>query len=94
MSRLGLLCGVFVALILLAPSVAFAYFPPVTNNPQTPPDPFQVPGLGGLGEPEPPPPDKVPTVNTPEPATLVTALTGLAMAAGFSLRKRNQKQVA
>lgn len=92
MSRRCCVLGVCVALVLLAPGPTWAYFPPVTIvNQGTPPDPFQVPGLGGLGEPEAPEPDKSPTVATPEPATLVSALAGLVVAAGYGWRRRNAK---
>lgn len=89
MCRKLALLGIAVAVVLAVPSISMAYFPPVsTTNPQTPPDPFQVPGLGGLGEPESPTPDKNPTVATPEPATIVSALAGLAMLAGYRWRKQ------
>jgi hypothetical protein len=79
---------VALAVALVAPSLALAYFPPnVGIPPAVPPDPFVPPGTGGLGEPEPPPPPPGPNVQTPEPASLVTALTGVAFAAGYGLRK-------
>ena len=80
---------VALAVAFIAPSLALAYFPPNVGipGPGVPPDPFVPPGTGGLGEPEPPPPPPGPSVQTPEPASLVTALTGLAIAAGYGLRK-------
>ena len=70
------------AAALIAPSLALAYFPPTIGNPPptpTPPDPFVPPGGGGLGEPEPPPPPSGPSVQTPEPASVVTLSPGLAL---------------
>jgi hypothetical protein len=55
-----------------------------------PPDPFGVPGTGGLGEPEPPDPGNVPNVQIPEPASMVSALTGLALAGAYGLRRRRK----
>ena len=94
MTRRGIAAGaVALAIALIAPTLALAYFPPnVGVPPATPPDPFVPPGTGGLGEPEPPPPPPGPTVQTPEPASIVTALTGLALAAGIGLRKKRKNQ--
>jgi|GEM_PF-2919625 len=98
MSRRGILLGALaMALAAAAPSVSLAYFPPdigLTPPPNAPPDPFGVPGQGGLGEPEPPDPGPGPNVQTPEPASIVTALTGLAMAGAFAWRRRMRKTVA
>jgi hypothetical protein len=84
---------------LVVPSVSQAFFPPNVGQPpvvvkSVPPDPFGVPTTGGLGEPTPPDPGKGPAVQTPEPATIVIGLTGLAMAGAFGLRKRLQAPVA
>jgi hypothetical protein len=88
MTRRGLWVGAL-ALALVVPSVSLAYFPPnVGVPPAVPPDPFTPPGQGGLGEPEPPEPPPGPSVQTPEPASVVTALTGLALVAGYGMRKR------
>jgi hypothetical protein len=78
------------ALALAVPSVSVAYFPPNVGIPEpVPPDPFIPPDTGGgLGEPVPPDPGPGPSVQTPEPASVVTALTGLALVAGYRLRKR------
>jgi PEP-CTERM motif len=86
--------AIAVAATLVLPSLVLAYFPPTIGMPppvgvkSVPPDPFPVPGAGGLGEPDAPEPGPGPTVQTPEPATVVTGLVGLAMAGGFGLRKR------
>ena len=94
MTRHGIRAGlVALAAALVAPSLVCAYFPPTVGIPpvgitEVPPDPFQPPIVGGLGEPEPPPPPAGPTVQTPEPASIVGALTGLALVAGYRLRKR------
>ena len=94
MTRRGLWVGAL-ALALAVPSVGLAYFPPnVGVPPAVPPDPFTPPGQGGLGEPEPPEPLPGPSVQTPEPASIVTALTGLALAAGYGVRKRRKAQAA
>ena len=65
--------------------------PPVTGQ-GVPPDPFKPPTSGGLGEPDPPPPPPGPTVQTPEPASLVTAMTGVVLAIGYRVRKRRRHQ--
>lgn len=97
MSRPGMWAA---ALALAIPTAGFAIFPPVVNQPppppvtvtSVPPDPFKAPGVTSLGEPEPPPsPAPGPVVQTPEPASVVTALVGLAVAGGYGLRKRRQK---
>jgi hypothetical protein len=86
---------VAIAFVLIVPTVSLAYFPPNVGQPPAPvpPDPFGVPGGGGLGEPEPPDPGTVPSVQIPEPASLVTALTGLVIAGAYGLR-RKRKQLA
>ena len=97
MSRRGIQFGILaLALAVAAPSISLAYFPPEIGltNPNTPPEPFGVPGLGGLGEPEPPDPGSGPNVQTPEPASIVTALSGLAMAGAFAWRKKRKAQLA
>jgi hypothetical protein len=91
--RLGALA---LAAGLLAPAVATAYFPPNIGMPPPtgkaiPPDPFEPPVGAPLGEPEPPDPGPQPSVQTPEPASVVSALTGLALAAGYGLRKRMKR---
>jgi hypothetical protein len=90
--RLGALA---LAAGLLVPSVAAAYFPPDVGMPPpvtgTPPDPFKPPTGGSLGEPDAPEPGPQPSVQTPEPASIVTALTGLALAAGYGLRNWRKK---
>jgi hypothetical protein len=90
---------VVLAAILAAPSTGSAFFPPnIGLNqppvPVVPPDPFGVPDTGGLGEPESPDPGPGPSVQTPEPASIVTALTGLILAGGYGLRKRRQARAA
>src|SRR5262249_62075688 len=80
--------AVALAVALVPPSVSLAYFPPTIGQPPvTPPDPFRPPDTGGLREPEAPPPKPGPSVQTPEPASILTALTGLALAGGRRLRR-------
>src|SRR5262245_2933305 len=82
------------ALALVAPSVTLAYFPPSVGMPppvggkSVPPDPFKPPTTGGLGEPTPPEPAPGPSVQTPEPASMVTALTGVVLAIGYAARQK------
>jgi hypothetical protein len=84
--------AVALTIALVTPALGVAYFPPTIGNPvpAVPPDPFVPPGTGGLGEPEPPPPPPGPSVQTPEPASIVTALTGLVLAAGYGVRKKRR----
>jgi hypothetical protein len=85
------IAAVALAIALVTPALGVAYFPPNIGTPKpVPPDPFVPPGAGGLGEPESPPPPPGPSVQTPEPASIVTALTGLAFAAGYGVRKRRR----
>lgn len=71
--------------------------PPVVVPPVVPPPPFvppsvvppvvvQPPVVPPVYVPPPPPPS-----GTPEPATVVSSLIGLAAAAGYGLRKRKQE---
>ena len=99
MTRHGFARAAALAAALVAPSVGLAYFPPTIGIPPvtgqgTPPDPFTPPTTGGLGEPEEPEPPPGPSVQTPEPASVVTALTGEVLAIGYGVRKRRQKQAA
>ena len=87
------------AAALVAPSVSLAFFPPTIGVPPVtgqavPPDPFKPPTNGGLGEPDAPPPPPGPTVQTPEPASVVTAFTGAILAVGYGVRKRRKGQSA
>lgn len=87
------------AAALIAPSVGLAYFPPNVGIPPvtgqgTPPDPFVPPTTGGLGDPDDPEPPPGPTVQTPEPASMVTALTGAVLALGYGVRKRRLERTA
>jgi hypothetical protein len=97
MTRHGFARLAAVTAALVAPSVTLAYFPPTIGEPppvqgkSVPPDPFKPPTVGGLGAPDAPPPPSGPTVQTPEPATMVTALTGAALAVGYGWRKRRQQ---
>lgn len=98
MTRHGFARAAALAAALAAPSVGLAYFPPTIGIPPvtgtgTPPDPFTPPPTGGLGEPEEPEPPEGPSVQTPEPASVVTALTGVVLAVGYGVRKR-RRQVA
>src|SRR5262245_16377825 len=89
--RLGALA---LAAGLLTPAVTAAYFPPNIGMPPpppvngVPPDPFEPPVGARFGEPEAPDPGPQPSVQTPEPASVVTALSGVAVAAGYGLRRR------
>jgi hypothetical protein len=88
--RLG---AIALAAMIVIPSLCLAYFPPDIGVPpvkvkSVPPDPFTPPGAGGLGEPEAPEPGPGPTVQTPEPATVVMGLVGFAMAGAYGLRKK------
>jgi hypothetical protein len=100
MTRHGFARATALAAALVAPSVSLAYFPPTIGMPPPvtgqglPPDPFKPPTSGGLGEPDPPPPPPGPTVQTPEPASLVTALTGAGLAVGYGVRKRRLRTAA
>jgi len=79
------------AVALTLPAASQAFFPPDVFPPTqtgTPPDPFTPPTAGGLGEPDPTDPAPGPTVQTPEPASIVTGLTGLVLAAGYGWRKK------
>jgi PEP-CTERM motif len=78
---------------LVAPSVTLAYFPPTVGQPpiqvtSVPPDPFKPPTAGGLGEPSAPEPPPGPSVQTPEPASMLTALVGAGLALGYGLRRK------
>ena len=98
MTRHGFARAAALAAALAAPSVSLAYFPPNIGIPPvtgtgTPPDPFTPPTTGGLGEPEEPEPPPGPSVQTPEPASIVTGLTGAVLALGYGVRRR-RKQAA
>ena len=95
MSRHGFARAAARAAALAAPSVGLAYFPPTIGIPPvtgtgTPPDPFTPPTTGGFGEPEEPEPPVGPSVQTPEPASIVTALTGAVLAFGYAARQRRR----
>lgn len=77
---------------VILPSVSVAFFPPSIGITPLPPEPFGTPDTGGLGEPEPPDPGPGPSVQTPEPASVVTALMGIALAGAYGVRKRMKKQ--
>src|SRR5947208_6193509 len=99
MTRHAFVGAAAVAAALVAPSVSLAYFPPTIGMPPPvtgsalPPDPFKPPTAGGLGEPTPPEPAPGPSVQTPEPASVVTALTGAVLALGYSARRRRREPV-
>jgi hypothetical protein len=99
MTRHALIRLAALAAALIAPSVSLAYFPPTIGIPPVtgkglPPDPFKPPTTGGLGEPDAPPPPPGPTVQTPEPASMITALTGAVLAIGYRVRKRRAMTAA
>ena len=85
------LAGVLgLAPLLLAPSAVYAIFPPVIQDPGTPVvvpvvvpagNPIVVPAGGPVDPP-------VTTASTPEPASIVTGLMGLAFGAYFLRRKK------
>jgi hypothetical protein len=99
MTRQRLAGALTLAAALVAPSISLAYFPPSVGMPPPvtgsalPPDPFKPPTTGGLGEPTPPEPAPGPSVQTPEPASVVTALTGAVLALGYVARKRRRERV-
>lgn len=97
--RMWWLAGVLaLAPLMLAPSSAMALFPPVISTPApvvviptTVPAPVANPVGVIVGEPEQPPiVDPPVTAKTPEPATLVTGLIGLAFGSRFLRRKKVQ----
>jgi hypothetical protein len=98
MTRPAFATAAALAAALILPSVSRAFFPPTIGIPVTgqsvPPDPFKPPTNGGLGEPDAPPPPPGPTVQTPEPASMVTALTGAVLAIGYGARKRLRRRTA
>src|SRR5690242_361818 len=98
MTRRAFAAAAALAAALVVPSASFAFFPPTIGIPVTgqsvPPDPFKPPTNGGLGEPDAPPPPPGPTVQTPEPASMVTALTGAVLAVGYGVRKRLRGRTA
>jgi hypothetical protein len=70
--------------------------PPVVVPPTVPPPPFVPPVVPPVIVPPPvvPPiivPPPPPPSTTPEPATVVSTVIGLAAAAGYGLRRRKQK---
>ncbi len=72
--------------------------PPVVVPPTVPPPPFVPPVVPPVIVPPPVvPPVVVPPTDpnsTPEPATLVSSVIGLAAAAGYGLRKRHKRDEA
>ncbi|HEX3152462.1 MAG TPA: hypothetical protein VHR66_30590 [Gemmataceae bacterium] len=99
MTRSRLAWAAALAGALVAPTVSLAYFPPNVGQPpvkvqSVPPDPFKPPTAGGLGEPSAPEPPPGPSVQTPEPASMLTALVGAGMALGYGVRKKLQARVA
>ena len=89
--RMRWLAGVLgIAPLLLAPSALYAIFPPVIQDPgSTVVVPVVVPTVKPIvvpaGDPDPTP---VVTHRTPEPASIVTGLMGLALGVCFLRRKR------
>jgi hypothetical protein len=79
--------------LVTLPASAKAYFPPIKGVTATavPPEPFPVPPVSGVGEPDAPDPVEVPTAQTPEPASVVMGLVGLAAIAGYRFRSKMQQ---
>ena len=95
MTRHAFALAAAIAVALVAPSASFAFFPPtigITKQP-VPPDPFKPPTTGGLGEPDAPPPPPGPTVQTPEPASMVLLGSGLLGVASQLRRQRAKAQI-
>jgi len=94
--RMWCLAGMLgLAPLLLAPSAAFALFPPVVARPAAAPQVVVMPTVVDppavvVGVPEPIPVDPPVTAKTPEPATLVSSLIGIAF--GVRLLKRRKAQ--
>ena len=82
------MCVLALGLALVVPATSMAFFPPGDITPTVPVPPSDTPTGGGTGEPEPHSPEEPPTVQAPEPATVITALTGLTLIAGARLRKK------
>jgi hypothetical protein len=82
------MCVLALGFALAVPATSMAFFPPGDITPTVPVPPVDPPTGGGTGEPEPEEPETPPNTQTPEPATIVTALTGLTLLAGARLRKR------
>jgi hypothetical protein len=81
--------GWVLGLYLVSAPAAQAFFPPVIQPPGPPvtPPPINPPPV--VVPPVDPPPVVVPPRQVPEPATIITALVGLATAAGYRrLRQR------
>jgi hypothetical protein len=83
--------GWVLGLFVLSSPTALGFFPPVIQPPGPPVTPPPVNPPPVVVPPVDPPPVVVPPRQVPEPATLLTALAGLATAAGYhSLRKRRK----
>ena len=82
-------------LFVLSSPTALGFCPPVIQPPGPPVTPPPVNPPPVVVPPVDPPPEVVPPRQVPEPATLLTALAGLATAAGYhSLRKRRKHSKA
>lgn len=82
--------GLSLSMLVLSMPCASAFFPPVIQPPGPPvtPPPSTQPPV--VVPPVDPPPVVVPPRQVPEPATIVTALAGLAAAAGYHAIRRKR----
>ncbi len=81
-----------VVLLLLAPPSVLAIFPPVILDPKVTITGTPVPPPVVISPPAPPPVVTIQSVSTPEPATLITGLIGIAC--GGLLMRRKKGSVA
>jgi hypothetical protein len=95
-SRMRWIAGVLASIPVLAPVSASAIFPPVVQKPTVSVTGVKVqppPIVSIQGGHVPPPVVVPPAATTPEPATIVTGLMGLALG-GYFLRKKKPLQTA
>jgi PEP-CTERM motif len=91
-SRMRWIAGALASVAVLAPVSAFAIFPPVIQKPTVSVTGVKVQPIVTIQGGHVPPPVVVPpAATTPEPATIVTGLMGLALG-GYFLRKKKPVQ--